>query len=501
MPIVGHPAQVMAKQGLNANDQYWFGGYELEPPDPDIAAGNGMLVQVVNNLVGVYDQTGHQLLAPVSMEAFFGDFASFLSDPKVYFDPDTKHWFVTELMYDFYGSFDYSGVYIAVSQTGSPAGGWNIYYLDTSDPFGNSGCWFDTGVACLPDQPLLGADKWTLQISTNEFSLFGDFNGAQMFYIDKTALALGLPFPNVVAADLGDIGVPVGMCGTPWYSVQPAESPNGTYDLHWNGTSFALSALDGCNANDNRISLWWSRNTKSIASVFPLIAISRKTLAGPAYGMPPVATQPNGDIPLGNVVYDAFTSPQIQTNDDRMNEVEFNGRAGTLMGGLNTGAYVQDVNHFHAAILWIKLKIQWVGSSPSSGGVGGYIANLNADTLFPASASTNAGNGIWAYTVTGGDPIFPSAAISNFGLNTKPSKIIVTNEGVGPADGFTGYEDFAERWGDYSGAATDGNKLFATSEYIAQTCDLGTWLDDFTCGNTRGFWTNWSNSLAGVTLP
>lgn len=514
MKIVGKPSSVMAMQGLSSYDQeVAFGGYDLTPPDPEIAAGAGQIVQVVNNLIGIYDQGGHAITAPVSMENFFGDDVSFLSDPKAYWDPETKHWFVTELMVDF-NEGQYSGVYIAVSQTSNAAGGWWIYWLDQADPFPNEGnnCFFDSGFACLPDQPLLGADKWTLQISTNQFDLLGfGFNGAQMFYIDKTALVTGALFPNVVGEDYNaDFPTPPPFtgCGFPfptWYSVQPAESPNGNYDLHWNGTSYALSALDFCNQNDNRISLWVTVNTRSVSSVAPNIGILQATVVNTAmpYGMPPDATQANGNIPLGNYWYDAYTSSNITANDDRMNEVEFNNKSGMLMGGLNTGAIIngQGCNgcEFRVAVAWFALKLRWSGSTLFYTKSGGYIASRHSDVLFPASTSVNSGNGVWAYSVTG-DDMYPSAGASSFTQTAKPSTIVITNPGAGPSDTWFGYASGAERWGDYSGAVTDGNKVFMTSEYIANNCSLGTWLDDYTCGGTRGFWTNWSTSIAGTTL-
>jgi hypothetical protein len=236
-PISGAPAgSILAKTGVTGYEQRAWGGYSLEPPDTEICAGNGYVLQTVNNILEVYDAMGHELSPPMPAEYFFTDFTNFIFDPKCYWDADTKHFFVTWAVADF-SEYSFSGVYIAVSQTGNPLGGWNIYFLDTSDPFGNTGCLFDSGYTCLGDQPLLGADKWTLQISTNEFPLVGGFNGAQMFFIDKTALAMGLPFPNLVGFDLADVSTPDGLpdrqfrCPC-WYSVQPAGGVERDYDLH-----------------------------------------------------------------------------------------------------------------------------------------------------------------------------------------------------------------------------------------------------------------------------
>ena len=53
--------------------------------------------------------------------------------------------------------------------------------------------------------------------------------------------------------------------------------------------------------------------------------------------------------------------------------------------------------------------------------------------------------------------------------------------GSGSSDGFTSYKAFVgdpprTRWGDYGAAVTDGNTIWIASEYIAQTCDLNTYL-------------------------
>ena len=131
-----------------------------------------------------------------------------------------------------------------------------------------------------------------------------------------------------------------------------------------------------------------------------------------------------------------------------------------------------------------------------------YIANQNADVLFPASTSVNSGNGIWADSLTG-DSIYPSSAVSPFSNSAGPGQIVISNKGVGPQDGFCEYYAAVKpgRWGDYSGAVTDGNNVFWSSQFIAQTCDYATYFADVTCGGTRGQYINWANSIGGAKLP
>src|SRR2546430_17497120 len=86
-----------------------------------------------------------------------------------------------------------SRILLAVSQTGSPAGMWNMYELFTSDD-GSNGTPIHSGCPCFGDQPLIGADANGFYISTNEVStslvngLGGVVNGGQVYAMWKTAL-------------------------------------------------------------------------------------------------------------------------------------------------------------------------------------------------------------------------------------------------------------------------------------------------------------------------
>jgi hypothetical protein len=74
----------------------------------------------------------------------------------------------------------------------------------------------------------------------------------------------------------------------------------------------------------------------------------------------------------------------------------------------------------------------------------------------------------------------------------------VSHWGKGPQDGFTEYGS-RPRWGDYSGAVADGNKLYWAAEFIDQTCTVDEYLDTGGfCGETRGPNLNWANSIAGA---
>src|SRR5207245_11504781 len=115
---------------------------------------------------------------------------------------------------------------IAVSRTSNPTRKWNLYSIDTSND-GLTGTPAHTACPCLPDQPLLGANRDGVFIDTNEFqdnpSFF--FNGAQMYALGRAALESGA---SSVVFDHLDVGtVPTGDANLPrWGSIQPSESVN-----------------------------------------------------------------------------------------------------------------------------------------------------------------------------------------------------------------------------------------------------------------------------------
>ncbi len=68
---------------------------------------------------------------------------------------------------------------VAVSNTGDPTGDWTVYYVpaqnDGTDGTPNHGCTLDgtTPGPCFQDYPHIGADKYGVYITTNEYDLFG----------------------------------------------------------------------------------------------------------------------------------------------------------------------------------------------------------------------------------------------------------------------------------------------------------------------------------------
>ena len=118
-PITGKHPTVLSTTGVNAYQQEQFGGYNLEPPDPSVCAGQGFVIQVVNSQVQISNANLNKLTAPIPMEAFFGDFVNSLFDPLCSYNHSTGRWYMTEAVSDF---ATFSGVYIAVSTSSTRAG-------------------------------------------------------------------------------------------------------------------------------------------------------------------------------------------------------------------------------------------------------------------------------------------------------------------------------------------------------------------------------------------
>jgi hypothetical protein len=557
-----HPS-VLSKTGVNGWQQDFFGGYELVPPDPSLCAGQGFVVQVVNSQVQISDGNLNKLTAPIPMEAFFGDFVNSLFDPLCSYNHSTGRWYMTEAVTDF---ATFSGVYIAVSTTSDPRAPWNIYFLDLGSFGGDGGCALGL---CLADQPNLGSDQYTISISTNQFGLTGvecasGFCGAAYVLIDKVALALGSPFPNVVAFDIsntpaispdfdfGDcISSPTGPC---WYSIQPADTANGRYDTRSGGTQWALSALDFFGLSDNRIALYRFGNTQSIGAFIPNIdgALAVLHYSGHAYTNPPLAPQPqnptspvqvNGN-PLGDFLVLAGICPPgtppagcsnpgpIQTNDDRMRDTMMT-TIGTcvpghssatrrMWGGLTSGGFGGQ-----AGIVLFGVNLGGSSCTTSSLALSSLarvwtIHNPTHSVYFPSVSMINDGQALAAYTVSGASH-YASAAYSTFTTSTAPGAIQVANRGLGVTDDFCQYPQYIDcgrpRFGDYSGAATMGNSIYFTAQYVPDAnCSLQQFLVDSTCGpstghplqqnisprvenaNKRTFNINWGTSLNRATL-
>src|SRR5258708_14414580 len=136
-----NPILNLSFDGLNHRNQRLANGgnqFSVEPPDQGLCAGNGFVMEAVNDVLRVFDTSGNALTGVVDLNTFYGyaaaivrprTFGPFVTDPSRYFDPDTQRWFVVVLTLDRVGTTSsFAGTNhldIAVSTTSSALGSFN----------------------------------------------------------------------------------------------------------------------------------------------------------------------------------------------------------------------------------------------------------------------------------------------------------------------------------------------------------------------------------------
>jgi len=520
-------------QGLNFHDQRFANGgnqFSVEPPDQGLCAGNGFVLETVNDVLQVYDSSGNALLnggQAVDLNTFYGYIPAInrvtnargpsITDPSCIYDQAIGRFVHVALTLDHVGTTPSlngnNHLDIAVSNTGDPTGSWTVYKLPvqnngtqgTPDHHCNSGF-------CLGDYPHIGADANGIYLTTNEFAFSGPgFYGAQVYGIGNSVLTGGSG--SVVLFDTLGAG-PDGAGFTVW----PAQTPGNQFDTDNGGTEFFLSS-DAVFSNDgtsNTVLLWTMTNTSSLNSTSPTPALALSTIAVDTYAVPPRATQPAGDRPLSDCIADTVIFPncnvlvagvashnnatfgppngKLNSNDSRMQQVSY--ANGKVWGALDTAVNVGGQDRAGVAFYVInpnsrKLALQ------------GQAGIANTDLTYPAVAVTPSGRGVMTFTLTG-DNDFPSAAFAGMDAKAGMGNVQVAASGVGPWDSFTSYVVFGSgrpRWGDYGAASVDGSDIWIASEYVAQTCTYAQYLvaPRGQCGGTRGALGNWSTHVSKVT--
>jgi hypothetical protein len=530
--------------GINHRQQRLSNGgnqFSFEPPDQGLCAGNGFILESVNDALNVYNASGNSLLGVTALNQFYnyppqinrstGVFGPVPTDPSCYFDQPTQRWFhiILTLAQDpATGAFTgQNQLDLAVSNTSSPLGAFTLYHINTVDDgtggTPNHNC---DGGPCLGDYPHIGADANGFYITTNEYGFFAPglgFHAAQIYAISKQALAANAASVTVVQLDtIGLVGSPGGgFPGNSGFTVWPATSPGTQYATANNGTEYFMSSTAAAEAGGNGASrdlvVWTLANTASLGTS-PALSLSNVVLTVNPYSIPPKALQKKGSTPLikclntpscANVILggpNPFTEAEgpLDSNDTRMQQVTF--AAGKLYGALDTTVTVNNVN---------EAGIEWFVVNPAASKVikQGYLGGVNANLLYPAIGVTTTGKGIMAFTLVGPNN-FPSAAYASIDAMNGVGPIHVAANGLGPQDGFSETRVFSPfgngvprpRWGDYGAAVPVGNSVWIASEYIGQTCTFGQYLTNtaasplFSCNMTRTALANWDTRISLVEV-
>jgi len=400
----------------------------FEPPDQGLCKGNGFVLELVNSAYRVYSTTGKSLRGPFNINDLFNVGAKeFTSDPRCWFDPSTQTWFATILFLN--DASTASSLLIAVRHNPDPRGLWNEYSIDTTDPSG-SGC------PCFGDQPRIGIDQTNLYVTADEFSILGpQFNGAEMWAIDKSDLVNGVVSPHVVNFP---------NLTTDTTAPQPALSTGRP------GAEYFLSSLDSSGTGDNRIGVWAMTNRDQVG-LGGMPTLSRVLINSEAYAIPPPAPQKGA-------------TSKLDSGDDRMQQTEFVG--GTVWGELTTAVQPAGDSSVRAGGAWFQVK-PTLGSAGIAGASivrQGYIAAAGKYELYPAVQPDAAGNAAVVFTLTS-SVRFPSAAYATLKGGSNFGPAVVAAAGAGP---YNRAAANAPRWGDYSFAVPDGtsDSAWLATEYI-----------------------------------
>jgi hypothetical protein len=463
-------------EGLNHYQQrYSRGGnqFSVEPPDQGMCAGNGYVVEAVNDVFNVYSQaTGASLLPDntatnivagfprnvnhtIDLNSFYGYPPAinrstgvrgpFVTDPTCIYDAQTQRFFLVVLTLNTFpnGAFTHvNHLDLAVSQTSNPTGGWNIYKIDVTNDGTNTGG-ANPG-PYLGDYPHIGADANGIYLTTNAYPwCCNGFSGAQIYALSKAALAAGAASVTVTHIDTsGMVNAPSEAGSTqPGFTVWPAQSPgtsqfssanNGTeYFLSSNAADEAQKPVSGAagTRTSNQLIVWTLSNTASLNTATPALGLSNKILTVGQYGVPPKQQQPGSgtppttDVPQGHCINDTTTPTIAGLGCWRLLFVTEPAHNEVISRPDSNDTRMQQVMYANGK-LWGALDtalnpdagpqragIAWYIVNPSVGSIvkSGYLGAAGYDFTYPAIGATASGRGIMAFTATG-DTLNPSAA-------------------------------------------------------------------------------------------
>ena len=516
-------------QGLNHfNQRYADGGnqFSLEPPDQGLCAGHGYVMEAVNDVVQVYDQSDNAGHGVASLNQFFygehaidrtnGTYGHFITDPSCLYDASNGgHWFLVVLTLDvdpvtgaFLGT---NHLDIATSVTNNPLGGWNLYSLDVSHD-GSADCAPASGKYgyCLGDYPHFAVNADGVFITTDSFPFFTNgYNGAWLYGVQKSALESGTD-ANVVAKALPDTA------GSS-YSVAPAL----TVGKLGSGVQYMVSATTAYTSSSSTIAVWAVSNTASLDHANPRLTVTSDLvgvggpngLSGDSYGDAPYVPQKSGSVPLAQALtgnrfgFGAAPGKQteglIATNDSGMKQAVFVG--GHLYSALTTiadnGAGPNGGPGAGAAWFEVTPNLAHNGSFSAALDRAGVVAPQGKNVIFPAITVTRERAGRHRRHA-GGPQRLPERRRHPVRERRRGSPVR-GDAGCRPAGRLQ--RVLARRYPTRAGATTarrvvdpSTGHLWLASEAIHQTCGYTAFIKDPTCGQTRSALANWSTQVSEI---
>jgi hypothetical protein len=254
------------------------------PPDGDIATSAEWMVQVVNDLVTMYNWNTNAF-KQVSLATLFQDSNNVLFDPRVIHDPYWDRFAVlADTCNPCSGAATHSFFALAISQTNDPTGSWWIYGVPLS-----------TNTGDFADFPQLGMDLNSLIFTSNVFAASNTV-ATKTFSIAKAYLYNG-------------IGASYLIFGGSSCTVAPP------YVLDNSATAYVLAFCPG----DNKVSIGSLTNTGLSASSLHW----DNTVTVAKIGIPPNAQQPGTSYAL-DTGDNRFENRSLQVGDRILNTATIN---------------------------------------------------------------------------------------------------------------------------------------------------------------------------------
>jgi hypothetical protein len=427
------------------------GGEDLEPPDQGLCAGNGYVMEFINDALAVFDQHGDELVAPVGSAPAFHTTPSpsaLFADPRCYYDAPTHHWFYQEFVFAPSSSTQYE----AVSDTADPTGSYTVYSWTTTDAH-TAGC------PCFGDYDQFGADANGIYVATDEFGISsGAYNGAVIYAISKEGLesagATGIVPPVFGYRLTSDpFGAP--------YIVAPTSTPPGAAFAP--NTEYFVES-DSNLASDDHLVVYAMHDTSELGTPAPP-SVYRTEVTTEKYAFPPDATQKAGPRPLGQSVQEPASGIQADFNAE-MEPVYTDGH---IYAQLDTGT-----TSGSDGVDWFILNPSMSGSTLSATVAHqGVVAVKGTSLLYPYTAVDAHGLGYLLFSLSGPGH-YPSPAYIAYGASGATGPVTVATAGAAPEDGFTCYAAYVGpnyggcRWGDYSMGVAMNGRIYMGTEMVPQ---------------------------------
>lgn len=440
--------------GISDADQAAANGgplFEVTPPDQGLCVGKvptlpgnpTVVVESVNDALALYSTSGKLLSPIISQAAFLGDPNAF-SDPRCFYDPQTKAFFFTFISSASFGAandtFDDVGVF-----NGSQ---FALYQFDTS-----------LGGTCFGDQPHVGYDSNNLYLATDQFCNTG-YLGALLIAVSKSQLVQEVAVPNAVAFG------PVSLGGIPILTLQPAISTNIGSEYLLN--SFPFDQFGNSNSVDNSLGLWHVLNGQNVTKGGPVV-LTGQIITSETYAFPmPAASTGTGAttiVALGGLNIPVVSEQFLNPDDDRMQQVQVVNDNGQLemWASLSTAVSIKGDPSARDGAAWFKIDVKNQSVAQQ-----GYVAAAGKYLLYPAILHTHEGTTTMVFTITS-TTLNPSSAFAVMKSgNTSFGGITIAARGAGPHLSFALPIAGRSRWGDYSAAALDpnGTGIWQATEYI-----------------------------------